>query len=72
MLLNFCLCRGGGGPGSNSHEATSRLVQLKEDILQLDYWEQELDQHKTWVQQSIKNITDDVENQKLATFFLVI
>jgi transcription factor E2F4/5 len=61
--MRLLICRG-GGPGSNSVETTQRLMQLKQDIVQMDYWEQELDQHKTWVQQSIKNITDDLENQK--------
>ena len=37
---------------------------LKSEIEELDRRERELDQHKTWVQQSIKNVTDDVSNHQ--------
>lgn len=54
----------GGGPGCNSVEATARLSALKEEIAELETRELELDQHKVWVQQSIKNVTDDVSNHQ--------
>ena len=33
---------------------------------ELEKQEKQLDQHKSWVQQSIKNITDDMGNEKMA------
>ena len=56
----------GAGPGCNTREISDRLVLLKDEIDALDRQEKELDQHKQWVQQSIKNVTDDVGNHKLA------
>ena len=54
----------GVGPGCNTHEASNRLSQLKEEMDELDRRERELDMHKLWVQQSIKNVTDDVTNHQ--------
>jgi len=49
---------------------------LKAELAVLDRKEKELDQHKMWVQQSIKNVTDDAGNHeyllqfvKLCSFF---
>ena len=56
-------CRG-AGPGCNSLEISERLLLLKDDIEELDQRERELDQHKMWVQQSIKNVTDDIGNHQ--------
>ncbi|XP_041454491.1 transcription factor E2F4-like isoform X2 [Lytechinus variegatus] len=56
----------GGGPGSNTKEATERVEELKSELVQLDQIEQELDQQRSRVQQSIRNVTDDVENSRLA------
>ncbi|XP_799123.2 transcription factor E2F5 [Strongylocentrotus purpuratus] len=56
----------GGGPGSNTKEATDRVEELKLELDQLDQIEQELDQQRSRVQQSIRNVTDDVENSRLA------
>ncbi|KAK2191366.1 hypothetical protein NP493_53g04029 [Ridgeia piscesae] len=56
----------GAGPGCNSLEISERLLQLKDEIEHLDRRERELDQHKSWVQQSIKNVTDDIGNHQLA------
>nr|XP_054769480.1 transcription factor E2F4-like [Lytechinus pictus] len=55
----------GGGPGSNT-KATERVEELKSELVQLDQIEQELDQQRPRVQQSIRNVTDDVENSRLA------
>ena len=54
----------GAGPGCNTTEISSRLKQLKAEIVELEKREQELDQHKSWVQQSIKNVTDDEMNHQ--------
>ncbi|GFO20645.1 transcription factor e2f4-like [Plakobranchus ocellatus] len=56
----------GSGPGSNSRDISERLTCLKEDLASLRQREQELDKHKQWVQQSIKNVTDEVTNTRLA------
>ena len=56
----------GAGPGCNTREIADRLVLLKAEIGELEQRERELDQHKLWVQQSIKNVTDDVGNHQMA------
>ncbi|XP_046364640.1 transcription factor E2F5-like [Haliotis rufescens] len=56
----------GAGPGCNTREISDRLVTLQSDIDDLERQERELDQHKLWVQQSIKNVTDEVTNTRLA------
>lgn len=38
---------------------------MKKEISKLDEFEIELDKHKTWVEQSIKNITEDIEAKKM-------
>jgi hypothetical protein len=43
-----------------------RLGILKDEIERLDDFEKVIDQHKSWVQQSIKNITEDSSNDKQA------
>ena len=54
----------GAGPGCNSVEVSERLARLKEELVALTERERELDEHKTWVQQSISNVTDDVHNHQ--------
>jgi len=56
----------GAGPGANTAEQSSRLAFLKQEIDELTRREQELDTHKQRVQQSIKNVTEDVSNHHLA------
>jgi len=56
----------GSGPGSNSRDVSDRLTGLKDDLADLREQELELDTHKQWVQQSIKNVTDEVTNTRLA------
>jgi len=55
-------CFRGAGPGCNTQETASRMLQLGEEIKNLQMREKELDQHKMWIQQSIQNITDDTAN----------
>uniref|UniRef100_A0A8C6ZS97 E2F transcription factor 4 n=1 Tax=Nothoprocta perdicaria TaxID=30464 RepID=A0A8C6ZS97_NOTPE len=52
----------GVGPGCNTREIAHKLIELKADIEDLEQREQELEQQKMWVQQSIKNVTEDVQN----------
>ncbi|XP_006878762.1 PREDICTED: transcription factor E2F4 [Elephantulus edwardii] len=56
----------GVGPGCNTREIADKLIELKAEIELLQQREQELDQHKVWVQQSIRNVTEDVQNSCLA------
>ncbi|XP_038663002.1 transcription factor E2F4 [Scyliorhinus canicula] len=56
----------GVGPGCNTREIADKLIDLKAEIEDLDRREQELDQQRVWVQQSIQNVTDDIENSRLA------
>ena len=61
----------GAGPGCNSVEVSERLARLKEELVALTERERELDEHKTWVQQSISNVTDDVHNHQYPLATLV-
>ncbi|KAJ8272081.1 hypothetical protein COCON_G00109400 [Conger conger] len=45
----------GVGPGCNTREIADKLIDLKAELEDLDRREQELDQQRVWVQQSIKN-----------------
>lgn len=63
MSLLFTLPRG-VGPGCNTREIAHKLIELKADIEDLEQREQELEQQKMWVQQSIKNVTEDVQNSR--------
>ncbi|XP_064414539.1 transcription factor E2F4 isoform X2 [Latimeria chalumnae] len=56
----------GVGPGCNTREIADKLIDLKAEIEELERREQELDQQRARVQQSIKNVTDDLQNSKLA------
>ncbi|XP_053558889.1 transcription factor E2F4 [Bombina bombina] len=56
----------GVGPGCNTREIADKLIDLKAELADLEQREQELDQQRVWVQQSIKNVTDDVQNTGLA------
>ena len=64
-------CYRGAGPGCNSREISDRLVSLKDELEELSRREQELDQHKLWVQQSIRNVTDEVSNTRFVATFLI-
>ncbi|XP_059402159.1 transcription factor E2F4-like [Carassius carassius] len=56
----------GVGPGCNTREIADKLINLKLELEDLDRREHELDQQRVWVQQSIKNVTDDSLNSPLA------
>lgn len=63
LVAAFCLPRG-VGPGCNTREIAHKLIELKADIEDLEQREQELEQQKMWVQQSIRNVTEDVQNSR--------
>ncbi|XP_069778134.1 transcription factor E2F5-like isoform X2 [Narcine bancroftii] len=56
----------GVGPDCNTKEIIDRLRYLKAEIEELEMKEKELDQQKIWLQQSIENITDYTNNNRLA------
>lgn len=56
-------CRG-AGPGCNNNEIANQLNVLRSQISLLEEQEKELDQQQTWVHQSIRNVTDDVDNNR--------
>lgn len=61
-----CIQWQGAVPGSNTQESVDRLSILKDENERLEQYEKVIDQHKSWVQQSIKNITEDSANEKAA------
>ncbi|XP_071403402.1 transcription factor E2F4 [Centroberyx affinis] len=56
----------GVGPGCNTREIADKLIDLKAELDDLTVREKELDQQRVWVQQSIKNVTDDSNNSPMA------
>lgn len=62
MATYLPLCFRGVGPGCNTREIADKLIDLKAELDDLALREHELDQQRVWVQQSIKNVTDDSNN----------
>lgn len=63
FLTPVCVCAlRGVGPGCNTREIADKLIDLKAELDDLAVREHELDQQRVWVQQSIKNVTDDSDN----------
>ncbi|KAF7391481.1 hypothetical protein HZH68_011024 [Vespula germanica] len=56
----------GAGPGCNTQEVGEKLSDLKDEIKKLEDHEHLLDTHTQWIQQSIKNIENDIVNKKYA------
>ncbi|CAK8672578.1 unnamed protein product [Clavelina lepadiformis] len=56
----------GAGPDTNDTNMTAQLNELREEISELEQRELDLDKQKMWVHQSIRNVTDDVDNNRLA------
>ena len=56
----------GAGPGCNAREVTDQLLALKEELVDLENKEMELDQHFAWAKQSIHNIMDDTNNKSVS------
>ncbi|KAG2458209.1 E2F5 factor, partial [Polypterus senegalus] len=52
--------------GCNTKEVLDHLQRLKAQIEDLEIKEKELDQQKCWLQQSIKNISEDPTNSRFA------
>ena len=60
--LNY-FCRG-AGPGCNTREISDKLVNVQDELEELNRQETELDQLKLRIQQSIKNVNDEVSNSR--------
>ena len=52
----------GAGPGSNTKEISEKLGGLKKELDDLEELERRLDEQRNWVQQSLKNISEDPDN----------
>lgn len=50
-------------PG-NTHEFQEKVAHLKKEISRLDEYESMLDRHKLYVEQSILNVTEDIDTQR--------
>uniref|UniRef100_A0A8D3DIK9 E2F transcription factor 4 n=1 Tax=Scophthalmus maximus TaxID=52904 RepID=A0A8D3DIK9_SCOMX len=61
----------GVGPGCNTREIADKLIDLKAELDDLALREHELDQQRVWVQQSIKNVTDDSDNSPYPSLITV-
>lgn len=46
-------------PGSNALESSNKVMELKSELEDLEQREKMLDQQKFWVEQSIRNTTED-------------
>lgn len=51
------------GNTSNS-EFSVRIRKLKQELAKLDEYEHQLDLHKLWIEQSIRNTTEDLDAKK--------
>ncbi|XP_036293265.1 transcription factor E2F5 isoform X2 [Pipistrellus kuhlii] len=56
----------GVGAGCNTKEVLERLRDLRAEVEDLDLKERELDQQKSWLQQSIRNVMDDTINSRFS------
>lgn len=71
MTVYMSLCFRGVGPGCNTREIADKLINLKAELDDLALRENELDQQRVWVQQSIKNVTDDSNNSPYPLLHIV-
>lgn len=65
-LIYFLFINRGAGPGCNTKEISEKLQTLKAEIDHLESIERALDEQKLWVQQSLKNVSEDIDNEKHA------
>ncbi len=66
MPCNYFVYFRGAGPGCNTKELSDKLGHLKKEIEDLDDLERRLDEQKMWVQKSLKNISEDPNNEQHA------
>ncbi|XP_022901283.1 transcription factor E2F4 [Onthophagus taurus] len=51
-------------PNCNTQEIAGKVLNLKSELSKLESYENILDRHRLWIEQSIKNITEDLDNRK--------
>lgn len=51
-------------PGCNTQEFAEKVAHLKKEISKLDDYENLLDRHRLWVEQSIVNVTEDIDTRR--------
>ncbi|GJQ85257.1 E2f2 [Trypoxylus dichotomus] len=51
-------------PNCNSQEIANKVSNLKGELSKLEHYENLLDRHRLWIEQSIKNLTDDIDSKK--------
>ncbi|ODN03557.1 Transcription factor E2F5 [Orchesella cincta] len=56
----------GASPGTNTEEFVARVERLKDEVRRLDYIEKEQDRHRQWLEQSLRNITEEPANMRYA------
>ena len=56
----------GGVSDSNSQDVSAQLNKLRKEISELEKLEVDIDNKTTWIHQSIRNVTDDADNNRLA------
>lgn len=55
----------GAGPDCNTNDIGKRVTKLRKQVSRLDDQERLLDKQLHWIEQSIKNVMDDTDNQDL-------
>ncbi|XP_034840088.1 transcription factor E2F4 [Maniola hyperantus] len=55
----------GAAPDSNTSDIGVKVIQLRKEINLLEEHEQLLDKQMHWIEQSIKNVIDDTDNEAL-------
>ncbi|CAH2264550.1 transcription factor E2F4-like [Pararge aegeria] len=55
----------GASPDCNTTEIGTRVIRLRKEINMLDEHEQLLDKQMHWIEQSIKNVIDNTDNETL-------
>jgi len=66
LIIVYYFIYRGAGPGCNSTEVSAKLKDLKSELEKLDAFERILDEQKLWVQQSLKNVSEDPDNERHA------
>ncbi|CAG7838581.1 unnamed protein product [Allacma fusca] len=56
----------GASPGTNTEEFVARVERLKDEVRRLDKIEKDMDKHRQWLEQSLRNITEEPSNIKYA------
>ncbi|KOB76568.1 E2F transcription factor 4-like protein [Operophtera brumata] len=55
----------GAGPDCNSNDIGRKVIALRKQISQIDEYDRLLNKQLHWIEQSVKNVLDDTDNQDL-------